>query len=108
MEPLVTVELQLRSDLLFSLCHTDCICNQLHCLPRTRFICHDAFIIKITDHRQVQHTLAGLDVGDVCYPLLVGPFCMKVPIQQIRVAVQVINSPAVSLSAADLCTGPRL
>ena len=36
MEPLVTVELQLRSDLLFLLCHTECICNQLHCLPRTR------------------------------------------------------------------------
>lgn len=102
MEPLVTVELQLRSDLLFSFRHPDRIGHQLHRLPRACSIRHNAFIVEVANHGQVQHPLAGLDVGDVRYPLLVGTLRVEIPVQQVRIAVQMIHGPAVSLPAADL------
>lgn len=68
MESLVTVELQLRSDLLFLFGHAQRVGHQFHGLPSACFIRHDAVAIEVADHGQLQHLLAGLDVGNVRYP----------------------------------------
>ena len=79
MESLVTVELQLRSGLLFSFGHAQRIGNRLRGLPRACFIRHDAVVVEVANHGQIQHPLAGLDVGNVRYPLLIGLLCESSP-----------------------------
>ena len=36
-------------------------------------------VIEVANHGQIQHPLAGLDVGNVCYPLLIGLLCESSP-----------------------------
>ncbi len=92
MSTLVAVELQLLSGLLFYLLHskTNGIQNQIHCLFRSGFVSHNAIVVEIADHGQIQYALLGVDVGDVRDPFSVGPVCMKLPVQQILVLVRLL------------------
>ena len=89
---MVAVELQLRSDLLFPLLHgqTNGVQNQIHRLFRSGFVGHNAVVIEVPDHGQVQYALLGVDVRDVRYPFAVGLVCVKVPVQQILVLVYLL------------------
>ena len=60
---------------LFSFGHAQRIGNRLRGLPRACFIRHDAVVVEVTDHRQVQHTLLGVDVRDVRDPFAVWLVC---------------------------------
>ena len=71
LKALVTVELQLRGDLFFSLCSSNGIQYQLRVLLRTGLIGNDAVIIEITNDRKKQESLLGADIGDICYPFLI-------------------------------------
>ena len=73
LKALVAVELQLRSDSLFLFlhCQPDRVQNKIAGLPGCCLIGHDAVVIQITDHRQIQHTLLGLDIGYIRYPFYV-------------------------------------
>lgn len=85
----VAVELQLLSDLLFYLLHgkMNGIQYQIHCLFRSGFVSHNAIVIEIADHGQIQYTLLGANVGDVRDPFAVGSVRMELPVQQILVLV---------------------
>ena len=69
LKALVAVELQLRSDRLFLPLHgqTNSVQNQIHRLLSSGLVSHDAVVIEIPDHGQVQYALLGVDVGDVRY-----------------------------------------
>ena len=53
---MAAVKLQLRSDFLFLLLHSqsDRVQHQIHCLLRTGLVSHNAVIIEIPDYRQVE------------------------------------------------------
>ena len=53
-------------------------------------ISHDAVVIEIPDHGQIQDTLLGVDVRDVRYPFAVGPVCVKFSVQQILIPVDLL------------------
>ena len=79
----VAVELQLHSDFLFLLlhCQTNGVQNQIHRLFRSGFVGHNAIVIEIPNHGQVQHALPGVNVRDVRYPFAVWLACVKVHVQ---------------------------
>ena len=82
------MELQLCSDLLISLGRTDRIENKVDVLFRSRLVGNDAVIIEVSDHREVKESLAGTNVRNVCYPLLVGTVCCEIAVEQIGIAMQ--------------------
>ena len=86
------MELQLRSDPLFLAlhCQADGVQNQIHRLLCSGFVGHDAVVVEVPDHGQVQYTLLGVDVGDVRYPFAVGLVRMKLPVEQIPVLVDLL------------------
>ena len=88
LKTLVTVEVQLCSDLFTFLGGMDGIENKVDCLFRSSLVGNNAVVIKITDDREVQESLSSANVRNVCYPLLVGTVRYKVPVEQIRIAVQ--------------------
>ncbi len=92
LKSLVAVELQLRSDRLFLLLHrqTNGVQDQIHRLLSSGLISHDAVVIEIPDHGQIQDTLLGVDVRDVRYPLVIGPVRVKVSVQQILIPVDLL------------------
>lgn len=51
LKPLVTVKLQLRSDLLFSLGCSDCVQHKIDILYRRCFVSHNAAIIQVANYR---------------------------------------------------------
>ena len=79
---MVAVELQLRSDLLFLL-HgkSDGVQHKIYTLICSGFICNNAIIEQIPDHRQIEHTLPGMDIGDIRDLLVVGAVCLKLSVQ---------------------------
>ena len=101
---MVAVELQLRSDPLFLLFHClmNGIQNQIHCLLGSSLVGDDAVVIEVPDYGKVQHTLLGVDVGDVCYPFAVGFVRMELPVQQILVLVYLLPHLLPFPAAADL------
>ena len=67
----------------------------------------DAVVIEVPDHRQIQHALFGVDVGDVRYPLAVGFIRIKLPVQQILVLVDLLPQlPPFSLFALEQLLPP--
>ena len=73
LKALVAVELQLCSDPLFLFPHGEPngVQHQIHRLLCPGLVSHDAVVVEVTDHRQVQHTLLGVDVRDVRDPFAV-------------------------------------
>ena len=61
-------------------CQTNGVQNQIHRLFRSGFAGHNAIVIEIPDHGQVQHALPGVNVRDVRYPFAVWLACVKVPV----------------------------
>ena len=75
---------------------------ELHRLLGTCFIGNDATVIEIPDHGQIQNTFARLDLGNIRYPLLIWPLCMKITVEEIEIAAQMIGSSAISFSPSDI------
>ncbi len=65
LEPLVAVELQLRSGPLFLLAHGQAngVQHQVDCLLCAGLVGNNAVVVKVPDHGQVQYALLGVDVG---------------------------------------------
>ena len=103
LKSLVAVEAQLRSDCLFLLLHrqTDGVQDQIHRLLSSGLISHDAVVIEIPDHGQIQDTLLGVDVRDVRYPFFVWPICVKFSVQQILIPVDLLPHLLPFPAAAD-------
>ena len=98
LKALVTVELQLCSDLLISLSNTNGVKNKTDCLLCTGLVGDNAVVIEVADHREVKEALSGTDVRNVCYPLLVGPIRSEVPVEQIRITVKRLSVLHIPLS----------
>ena len=90
MKALVTVELQLSGDLLFSLSRLYRIKYKADRLLCTGFVCNNAVVIQITDDGQVQYTLRGVNIRNIRRPLQVRSVCVKVLIPKIPVFVQML------------------
>ena len=105
LKPLVAVELQRCSDSLFLLHHSqvDGIQNEIHRLLCTGLIGNNAVIIQITNRGWVQHSLFGVDVGDIGHPFAVGPVCLKWTIQKIFIFVQLLPHLNPFSPAANFC-----
>ena len=92
LKPLVAVELQLCGDLLlfFADCQPDGVQDQIHCLLCPSLVSHNAVVVEVTDHRQVQHSLFGMDIRNVRDPFTVRLVCVKLSIQQILILVELL------------------
>ena len=92
LKALVAVELQLCNDSLFLTLHGQAngVQNQTHCLFCSSLVSHNAVVVEIPDHRQIQYTLFGVNVGDACHPFAVGLIRVKVSAQQILVVVYLL------------------
>ena len=104
MKALVAVELQLRSDPLFLLLHSqaDGVQNQIHRLFGTSLVGDDAVVIEIPDHGQLQYALLGVNVGDVGHPFAVRAVRMELPVQQILILVELLSHLLPFPTPADL------
>ena len=60
---------------------TNGVQDQIHRLLCSSLISHDAVVIEIPDHGQIQYPLLRLDVRNICYPFAVGPVCVKLPVE---------------------------
>ena len=91
-KPLVAVELQLCGDLLLfsAYCKTDGIQHEVHRLLCSSLVDHNAVVVQIPDHGQVQLTLLCLNVGDIGHPFAVRCFGMKISVDNISVFMQLL------------------
>ena len=80
MKALVTVEVQLCSDLFFSLGCLNGIQHKIDVLFRACFVCNNAVVIEITNNGEIEEALSGSDVRNICYPFLIGTLSRKVSI----------------------------
>ena len=80
MEALVTEELQLCGDLLFFLGFCDRIQHKVDVLLGSGLVCNYTVVVLIANDREVQHTLLGEYVRNVCYPLLIRSFGGKISV----------------------------
>ena len=64
--------------------------HQVHCLLGCSLVSYNAVVIQIPDHGQIQHTLFGLDIGNIGHPFAVWCFGLKVPVEKILVSVQLL------------------
>ena len=101
LESLVTVEPQLRNDVLFSLSQVKRVRNELRSLPDRRLVRDNAVVAEIPDHGQIKDCSAGLDVRDICYPFLIGTFCPELPVQEIGITAQALHGLVVRPSASN-------
>ena len=92
-EPLVAVELQLCGDLpfLFLHCQPNRIQYQVHSLSCGGFVIYNTVIIDIADHGQIQNTLTGMDVGNICDPPGVWSICLEIPVEQVLIFVELLS-----------------
>lgn len=90
MKALVAVELQLPGDFLFLYSKSNGIQHQIDCLRSGGFVSHNTVVVQIPDHGKVQDSLLGVDVGDICDPFTVGPFCAEFSVQQIFILVHLL------------------
>ena len=91
MKALVAVELQLCGDFLFLYSKSNGIQHQIDCLRSRGLVGHNAVVIQIPDHRKVQDSLLGVDVGDICDPFTIGVFCVEFSVQQIFILVHLLS-----------------
>ena len=103
MKPLVAVELQLRSDPLFFRIHCQMygVQDKIDRLLSTGLISDNAVIVQIPNHGQIEHPLFGVDIGDICDPLLIGCICLKVSIEEILVFMDLLSHLSPFSTAAD-------
>ena len=89
---MVAVELQLRSDLLFFsvYCLADSVQHQVHRLLCRSFVGYNTVVVQITDHRQIQYALLGLNIGNIGHPFAIRCFSVKVPVEKILVFVYLL------------------
>ena len=89
------MELQSPGDLLFLLFHrqADGIQDQTYGLGTCRFISYDAVVIKVSDHGQIEDTLSGVNVRDICDPFGVWPVCVEVPVEQVFISMDLLDTP---------------
>lgn len=66
-----TVELQLCSDLYFTLNGTNGKMQRIDVLLRVDLVDRDTAIVQIADHRKVEKALSGLDIRNICGPFRV-------------------------------------
>lgn len=104
LKALVAVELQLRSDPLFLFlhCQADGVQDQIHRLPCPGLVGHNAVVVEIADHGQVQYTFSCMDVRDVRDPFAVYPVCVKISIQKIFILMKLLAHLSPLSAAADL------
>ena len=98
---LVTVELQLCSDLLISLGCANGIKDKIYRLFCSGFVSDNAVVVEVSDHREVKESLPCADVRNICYPLLVWPICNKITVEKIRIAVERLSILHISFSPND-------
>lgn len=91
-ESLVAVELQLRGDFLSLFLHSqpDRVQNKIYRLLCCSLVGHDAVVIQIPDHGQIQHPLLGVDIRNICDPFAVRSVSMELPFQQIFALVHLL------------------
>ncbi len=101
---MVAVELQLRSDFLFLL-HgkPDSVQHEVGRLCCSCFVCNDAVVKQIPNHRQIEHTLFGVDIRDICDLFMVWSICLKLSVQQILVFMELLTHLSPPSAAANLC-----
>lgn len=85
------MELQLCSDLFFSLGSFNGIQHQIYVLLCAGSVGNNAVVIKVTNDGQIEKALSGSDVRNICYPLLVRSLGCKVAIEQIRIAMKIFS-----------------
>ena len=98
LKALVTVELQLCSDLFFLLGSTDGIQYEIDVLLGSGFVGNNAVVVQISDNRQIQKALLGRDIRNVRNPFLVWSGSREVSVKQIGIAMQMFSVFAVFLS----------
>ena len=54
-------------------------------------VCHDTVIVQIPDHRQVQYTFFGLDIGNVCNPFAIWFVSKELSVEQILVSMDLLT-----------------
>ena len=89
MEPLVAVELQLPATFCFYRLHRkmDGIQYKIDCLAGTGLVSDNASVIQITDHGQIENAFLGMNVRNVCDPLLIWMCSIEFTIQKVLVFV---------------------
>ena len=70
---------------------------------RPGLVNHDAVIAEVANHGQVQHAFLGMDVGDVRYPLALGPVCAEISVQKISVLVELLPHLSPLSATSILC-----
>ena len=71
----------------------DGIQDQIYGLGFCRFISYDAVIIKVPDHGQIEDTLSGVNVRDICNPFGVWPVCIEIPVEQVFIPMNLFDTP---------------
>ena len=101
LKALVTVELQLCSDLLFPFGSLDCIQHKINRLLSSGLICHNAIVIQIPDDRKIQYALLGVYVRNICCSLLIRSVGFEILLPKILVFVDVFRVFVVSAASDD-------
>ena len=63
---------------------------------------HNAVIVEIPDHGQIEDALTSLDVRDICHPLGIGLVRVKLPVKQVFILVDLLSHLPPSPRSADL------
>jgi len=83
LKTLVAVEVQLCSDFLFLHSIFNSIKDKVNRLLCPGLVCDNTIIIEISDHGQIQDTLASMDVGYIRNPFCIWFICLEIAIEQI-------------------------
>ena len=98
LKALVTVELQLCSDLFFPPGFSDRTQYKVYILFCAGFVGDDTVVVQVPNDWKRQKSLACFDVWYICYPLLIRTICMEVSVQQIGITMQMIAVMLILLS----------
>ena len=52
---------------------------------------NNAVVVQVSNHRQVQYPLLGVNIGNISHPFAVGCFCMEIPVQKVLVLVELLS-----------------
>ena len=99
LKALVTVELQLCSDLLISPGGMYRAENELGRMLRFCLVGGNAVVIEFADRREIQEALPALKARNICYPLPVWPIRSEITVEQVRIAVKSFSLFHISFSS---------
>ena len=71
----------------------DGIQDQTYSLGFCRFISYNTVIIKVPYHGQIENALACVNVRDICNPFGVWPVCVEVPVEQVFIPMDLLDTP---------------